>query len=154
MQTATAQYELVVKRMEELFVEKYYPDYEDNYYSIGSEWNRPVFPRGPLDIGEWSYIRDVNNIWTALHNDIPKDIVLEWYDRYCQYDSEEVGMMNLYTYYRQNFDPEKYEAEKELDRIESRQRMLETSYLLDDELDVERGTSIKTIDEQIAKACE
>ena len=63
-------------------------------------------------------------------------------------------MINLYWYYRKNHDPEVFAAEQELERIESRQRMIETSYLLDDELGVERGTSIKTIDEQIAKACE
>ncbi len=153
MQTATAQYELVVKKMEELFVKKYYPEYKDNYYSIGSEWNWPCAPRWPLSISE-EYIWDVNNIRTALHNDIPKDIVLAWYNRYCQYDSEEVGAMNLYTYYRKNNDPELFAVEQELDRMASRERMLQTSYLLDDELGVERGTSIKTIDEQIAKACE
>ena len=84
---------------------------------------------------------------TALRHKIPKDIVLEWYDRHQEDYSNEgtYWKVNLYHYRRKNYDKEKYEQEKKEELEESHNRILETSYLLDEAMWVEKGTSIKAI---------
>lgn len=47
--------------------------------------------------------------------------------------------------WRKNYDNKKYEQERKDDIEKSRKRMLETSYLLDEAMWVEKGTSYKAI---------
>lgn len=142
------EYELLQERIQRHFIKIYYPDWEyEDCYSIGKDCSWKVSPSGPLDIGEWTYYWNINDMRTALRHKIPKDIVLEWYDRHQEdYTNEETyWKVNLYHYRRKNYDKEKYEQERK-DNIErSRQRMLETSYLLDEAMWVEKGTSYKAI---------
>ena len=142
------EYEVLQEKIQRQFLKIYYPDWEyEDCYSIGKDCRRKVSPSWPLDIGEWTYYWNINDMRTALRHKIPKDIVLEWYDRHQEdYTNEDTyWKVNLYHYRRKNYDNKKYEQERKDDIEKSRKRMLETSYLLDEAMWVEKGTSYKAI---------
>lgn len=134
-------------KLYETFIKIYYPDYDySDCYAIGrgSSWMTSI--PWPLDIGEGGYRYDLNDVFVALYNDIPRDIVLERYDKHVEeYDNKKTyRKVNLYSYRRMNYDKEKYYKEKADDLENSRQRMLEASYTLDEEMKLEKGTFYKT----------
>lgn len=147
----TLEYELLQERMQRRFLSIYYPDwtYEDGY-SIGKDSNWKVSPSWPFDLWEWTYYRDINNIRTALYNKIPRDIVLERYNKHQDYTNEETyWSINLYHFRRSNYDKEKYNEEKKQDLAISQERTLQASYALDEAMWVEKWTSIKAIRKNI-----
>lgn len=72
----------------EEFAEKYFE--ESDWYIIG---NINVW-YWPLDIAD--YFFSIDNIACALHNNIPKDVLLQWYNTFLEKWKVEV---NLYNYY-------------------------------------------------------
>lgn len=135
------------KEMSQKFVEVYYPDndfYTDCYLIWDeSQWNNSL--PWPLDI-YWCYWWSISDIYVALNNKIPRDIVLERYDKhqFDYQDEETYWKVNLYSYWRINYDSDNYEKQKQLDIEKSRQGLLESSYLLDEALGQEKGTAFKT----------
>lgn len=165
------QYLDLTLEMAKKFYANYYWDDEDEYADLESDFNnycyliwasdtRPRTCRWPLDVNEWQAIRDINDIRTALEREIPKVILHEFYTKHREdYNNKETYCtINLRHYYRQNYDKENYEREKEQELIESKERVLQSSYALDDALWAERWTSfikyytMKTIPHSITSA--
>lgn len=159
--TLTQQYELLTHKMAKEFYKKYFWDSEEegadidhdyfiDCYMIWSSNRRWRNPSWPLDIREWMYIFNIDDIWTALERDIPRNILIDWYDKHQDwYNFEEFWKVNLRHYYRQQYDPEVYAEEKRIELEESKKRLLESSYLLDDALWIERGTSYAEMQQTI-----
>lgn len=145
------EYELLQERIQRHFLKIYYPDWDyEDWYSIGKDSNWKVCPSWPYDLGEGAYYRDINNMRTALYNKIPKDIVLEWYNKHQDYDNEETyWTVNLYHFWRRNYDNEQYKKEQDEDLERSKERVLQASYVLDEAMWLEKGTSYKSIRKNI-----
>ncbi len=152
MKTLTKQYEELTNAMSKEFYKKYfwnsdeeYSDLDADYYSecymIWSSSKRSWNPSWPLDIREWTYIFSIDNIRTALERNIPKHILIDWYDKHQDwYNFEEFWKVNLWHYYRQNHDPEVYDEEQRIDKEESLERVMNTAWLLDEMLWQEKWT--------------
>lgn len=144
------------------FVKVYYPnfDYATDCYPIGRDSNFMASIPWPLDIGEGSYFYDINDVFVALYHNIPKDIVLEWYENHVEdYTNKETyRSINLYHYWRKNYDRENYNKEQKKSIEESHQKVLESSYLLDEALGQPRWTAYREMqkikDDVIKDTCE
>ena len=143
----TDQYLMLTRKMCREFFDKYYN--EDSEYSFDSDchmiWSlssRPIFPPWPLDIFEWTYIRSIDDIWTALEYDIPIDIIHDFYrDHREDYNCKATYMkVNLWHYYRMNYDPDVFQQEIEDDKKKSTERIMEISWSLDEMLWQEKLT--------------
>lgn len=159
--TLTQQYEILQLKMSKEFYKRYFWDSEEEYSDLDADYYRECYmiwssskrwrsPSWPLDIREWMYIFNINDIRTALERDIPKNILIDWYDKHQDwYNFDDFWKVNLWHYYRQNHDPEVYAKEQEIELDESRLRSLESSYLLDDALWIDRWTSYKKMQDTI-----
>lgn len=133
------------------FVKKYYPEleYDLHCYPVGrnSKWMHSV--PWPLDVDEGTCRYTLDDVFVALYNEIPKEIVLEWYEKHVEdYEDEETyRKINLYHYRRSNYDKKTYEMEQAKDLENSRKAMLESSYLLDKELWQPIGTFWKSMND-------
>ena len=145
------EYELLQERIQRHFIKIYYPDWDyEDWYSIGKDSNWKVAPSWPFDLWEGTYYRDINNMRTALYNKIPKDIVLERYDKHQDYANEETyWTVNLYHFWRRNYDKEQYKKEQDEDLERSKERVLQASYALDEAMWLEKWTSYKSIRKNI-----
>ncbi len=147
------QYLELTQQMFKEFYKSYYRDKDEEYadidadysnycHAIGSISKDPTSPYGPLDISEGTYIRDINDVWTALRYEIPRDIIHDfWRDHREDYNCKETYMkVNLWHYYRMNYDPDVFQQEIEDDKKKSTERIMEISWSLDDMLWQEKWT--------------
>lgn len=125
-------------------------DFDSYCYLIWSNSDRPQTCPWPLDIYEWTYIWSIDDIWTALEREIPKEILHDFYSKHREdYSNEETYCkINLRHYYRLNHDLEVYSQEEADDLKKNEESVLQTSYILDDALWVERGTSFNSMKDQ------
>ena len=149
----TEEFDSLLSRMYKEFYKLYYRDKDEEYadidadyssycYAIWSMSSNKVTFSGTLDIFEWTYIRSIDDVWTALEYDIPIDIIHDFYrDHREDYNCKETYMkVNLWHYYRINHDPDIFQQELEDDKKKSLDRVMETSWLLDEMLWQEKWT--------------
>ena len=147
------QYLELIQQMFKEFYKLYYRDKDEEYADIDADYsnychaiwstsNNPVSPYWPLDIYEWTYIRTIDDVWTALMYNIPKYILHNfWRDHREDYNCKETYMkVNLWHYYRINYDNDVYQKELEDERKESLERVMNTAWLLDEMLWQEKWT--------------
>lgn len=91
MEYALEQYTRSIKTLVEEFVSIYYP--WADYFIIG-EWSRLA----PNVIGIADDFWNVDQMYEALLNDIPKDKLFEWYDYQLDQHLKNKEVINLTTY--------------------------------------------------------